>query len=46
MSAATSSILFACWWLPPLLVALALKLFRQAELHWRWFAAAAAAYAL
>jgi hypothetical protein len=46
MSAATSSILFACWWLPPLLVALALKLFRQAEPHWRWFAAAAAAYAL
>ena len=46
MSAATSTILFACWWLPPLLLALALKIARQTELHWRWFAAAAACYAL
>lgn len=46
MSPATSAVLFACWWLPPALLALVLKAARQAELHWRWFAGAAAAYAL
>lgn len=46
MSPVTSAVLFACWWLPPAVLALVLKACRQAELHWRWFAGAAAAYAL
>jgi hypothetical protein len=45
VSAATSVILFASWWLPPLVLALILSIARQVEMQWRWFAAAAAAYA-
>lgn len=46
MSPVTSAILFACWWLPALLLALALAAARHTKLHWRWFAGAAAAYGL
>jgi membrane protease YdiL (CAAX protease family) len=46
MTPVTALILFACWWLPVLLLALGLKVAGQTELHWRWFAAAALAYAL
>ncbi|MGX7896477.1 CPBP family glutamic-type intramembrane protease [Tsuneonella sp. HG222] len=46
MPVATSLILFACWWLPVLLLALALRASRQTTLDWRWFGFAALAYAL
>jgi membrane protease YdiL (CAAX protease family) len=46
MTPVTSAMLLACWWLPPLLLALVLKVSGQTELQWRWFAAAAASYAL
>jgi len=46
MTPATALILFACWWLPVLLLALVLKVSGQTELRWRWFGAAALAYAL
>ena len=46
MTFATTLILFACWWLPPLLLALVLKVTGQTGLDWRWFGAAAATYAL
>ncbi|MXO60015.1 CPBP family intramembrane metalloprotease [Altererythrobacter salegens] len=46
MSIATALILFACWWLPPLMLALVLKVTGQTELDWRWFGVAALTYAL
>ena len=46
MSVATSLTLFACWWLPVLVLAVVLKIARQTELDYRWFAFAAAAYGL
>ncbi len=46
MSTAVALILFACWWLPPLVLALVLKVTGQTQLDWRWFGAAAATYAL
>jgi len=46
MTVGGAIVLWACWFVPILLLALALKLAQQTELHWRWFAAAAIAYGL
>jgi hypothetical protein len=46
MSFASAILLWAIWFAPILLLALVLKVSRQTELHWPWFAAAAIAYGL
>lgn len=46
MTFAAAIILWGCWFLPILLLALVLRLTRQTEFHWQWFAAAAIAYGL
>jgi hypothetical protein len=46
MTVAGAIVLWACWLVPVLFVALALRVTRQTELHWQWFAAAAIAYGL
>lgn len=46
MTPAVALILWACWFVPVLLLGLVLRVSRQTELHWPWFAAAAVAYAL
>jgi hypothetical protein len=46
MTLAAAIVLWACWFLPILLLALVLKATGQTEFHWRWFAAAALAYGL
>ena len=45
MSAISVLALLVCWWLPPLLLALALAVSGRA-IAWRWFVAAMAAYGL
>ncbi len=46
MTVGLALVLWACWILPVLVVALVLKFAGKTELHWRWFAAAAVAYGL
>ncbi len=46
MSVSTSLLLWACWWVPVLVLAIVLKLARQTTLDYRWFAFAAVAYGL
>lgn len=46
MIVAAAITVWACWFLPILLLAVILKLTRQTEFHWQWFAAAAIAYGL
>jgi len=46
MSFAPAIMLWTIWFAPILLLALVLKVSRQTELHWPWFAAAAVAYGL
>jgi hypothetical protein len=46
MTVGVALILFATWWLPPLALALVLKVTGQTELNWRWFGIAAATYGL
>jgi hypothetical protein len=46
MTFGSALILWAIWFAPILLLALVLKVTRQTELHWLWFAAAAIAYGL
>jgi hypothetical protein len=46
MTFASAIILWAIWFAPILLLALVLKVTRQTEFHWPWFAAAAIAYGL
>src|SRR5690606_15324442 len=45
MNALALLVLLACWWLPPLVVALALAVSGRA-IAWRWFVVAMAAYGL
>jgi hypothetical protein len=45
MNALSIFVLLACWWLPPLVLALALAVSGRA-IAWRWFLAAMAAYGL
>jgi len=45
MSALALLVLLACWWLPPLVLALALAVSGR-TIAWRWFLAATAAYGL
>lgn len=45
MNAPALLVLLACWWLPPLVVALALAVGGR-TIEWRWFLAATAAYGL
>lgn len=46
MNVAGAFVLWCFWIVPVLLLALALRLTKQTELHWKWFAAAAIAYGL
>lgn len=46
MTIAGAVILWGCWIVPVLALALVLKLTGQTELHWKWFAAAAVAYGI
>jgi hypothetical protein len=46
MTFAAAIVVWVCWLLPVLLLALVLRVTRQTELRWPWFAAAAIAYGL
>jgi hypothetical protein len=46
VSPTLAAVAFACWWAPVLLLALLLKVSGQTDLRWRWFGAAAAAFAI
>jgi hypothetical protein len=46
MTFAAAIVVWVCWFLPVLLLALVLRVTRQTEVRWPWFAAAAIAYGL